>query len=80
MYGDDAQSASNYRIIRIVNQTTKDVYYCRMHNHSTMGVTTGSTIVSTEFDVPSGTGTGTSELYVVANGIPSKPKKVTINP
>jgi hypothetical protein len=80
MYGDDAQSASNYPIVRIVNQTTKDVYYCRTHNHSTMGVATGSTIVSTEFDIPSGIGTGTSELYVVANGIPSKPKKVTINP
>jgi hypothetical protein len=80
MYGDDAQMATNYPIIRIVNQTTKDVYYCRTHNHSTMGVATGATIVSTEFDVPSGIATGTSELYVVANGIPSKPKKVTINP
>jgi hypothetical protein len=80
MYGDDAQMASNYPIVRIVNQATRDVYYCRTHNHSTMGVATGATIVSTEFDVPSNIATGVSALYVVANGIPSKPKKVTINP
>jgi len=79
MYGDDAQMASNYPIVRIVNQATRDVYYCRTHNHSTMGVATGATIVSTEFDIPSNIATGVSALYVVANGIPSKLKKVTIN-
>jgi hypothetical protein len=76
--GDDAQMATNYPIIRIVNQATKDVYYCRTHNHSTMGVATGATIVSTEFDIPSTVPAGTNELFVVANGIPSKPKKVII--
>ena len=35
------------------------------------GVATGSTAVSTNFDVPSGMPTGPCELYVVANGIPS---------
>jgi hypothetical protein len=78
MYGDDAQMASNYPIVRIVNPTTHDVYYCRTHNHSTMGVATGATIVSTEFDIPSTVPAGTNELFVVANGIPSKPKKVII--
>ena len=78
MYGDDAQMATNYPIIRIENPTTKDIYYCTTHNHSTMGVATGSTIVSTEFDIPSTVPAGTSELFVVANGIPSKPVKVTI--
>ena len=80
MYGDDAQMASNYPIVRIVNQATRDVYYCRTHNHSTMGVATGATIVSTEFDIPSNIATGVSALYVVANGIPSKLKIVTISP
>jgi hypothetical protein len=80
MYGDDAQMASNYPLVRIVNTSTKAVTYCRTHNHSTMGVATGSTVVSTEFDVPSTIATGASELYVVANGIPSKPVKVNIKP
>jgi hypothetical protein len=78
MYGDDAQMATNYPIIRIENPTTKDIYYCTTHNHSTMGVATGATIVSTEFDIPATVPAGTSELFVVANGIPSKPAKVTI--
>jgi len=80
MYGDDQQMATNYPLVRIVNAATKNVVYCRTHNHSTMGVATGSTIVSTEFDVPATIGTGLSELFVVANGIPSKPVKVMIKP
>jgi hypothetical protein len=43
-----------------------------------MGVATGKTVVSTEFDIPSTIGTGASELVVVANGIPSAAKTVTI--
>jgi hypothetical protein len=44
-----------------------------------MGVATGKTIVSTNFDVSAATETGTSTLVVVANGIPSKPVSVTVN-
>jgi hypothetical protein len=78
MYGDDAQMATNYPLVRIVNAASKNVVYCRTHNHSTMGVATGATVVSTEFDIPSTIETGASELFVVANGIPSKPVKVEI--
>ncbi len=80
MYGDDAQMASNYPLVRIVNQATKHVFYARTYNHSTMGVATGSAIVSTTFDLPATIETGSSQLYVVANGIPSLAKKVTIKP
>lgn len=79
MYGDDAQMATNYPLVRIVNQATKHVFYARTHNHSTMGVATGTAIVSTMFDVPSTIETGASSIFVVANGIPSAPKLVTIN-
>jgi hypothetical protein len=78
MYGDDAQMATNYPLVRITNNSSGDVVYCKTHNHSTMGVATGSTIVSTEFDIPSTIQTGASELVVVANGIPSQPVNVTI--
>ncbi len=77
-YGDDAQMATNYPLIRIHNNTSKHVAYCRTQNHSTMGVATGSVVHSTEFLVPSGIGLGASELRVIANGIASDPVAVTI--
>lgn len=78
-YGDDSQQASSYPLVRIVNLTTKHVFYARTHDHSTMGIATGSAIVSTSFDVPTGIETGKSAIYVVANGIASAPKPVTVN-
>jgi hypothetical protein len=78
MYGDDAQMATNYPLVRITNNSTGHVFYARTHDHSSMGVATGSKIVSTNFDVPTGMETGASELVVVANGIPSDPVAVTV--
>jgi len=40
-------------------------FLCRTHDHSTMAVATGSAIVSTNFDVPSGMETGPSSLEVL---------------
>jgi hypothetical protein len=79
-YGDDAQSASNYPLVRITNNATGHVFYARTHSHSTMGVATGSAVVSTQFDVPAGIETGSSTLRVVANGIPSNPVSVQVLP
>jgi len=78
-YGDDSQMATSYPLVRIVNLATKHVFYARTHNHSTMGIATGSATVSTSFDVPANIETGTSGVFVVANGIASKGVKVTIN-
>ena len=72
-YGDDAQAATNYPLVRIVNHATKHVQYARTHDHSTMAVATGGTIVSTQFDVPTNLEPGAADLVVVANGIPSLP-------
>jgi hypothetical protein len=77
-YGDDAQSATNYPLVRITNNTTGHVFYARTHDHSTMAVATGSATVSTKFDIPSGIETGASTLQVVANGIPSNGVPVQI--
>jgi hypothetical protein len=71
-YGDENQNATNYPLVRITNNATGHIFYARTHNHSTMGVATGSKIVSTSFDVPSGISPGASTLEVVANGIASK--------
>jgi Kelch motif protein len=77
-YGDDGQMASSYPLVRIENQATKHIFYARTHNHSTMGIATGAAIVSTTFDVPATIETGKSAIFVVANGIASAPKLVTI--
>jgi hypothetical protein len=78
-YGDDYQAATNYPLVRITNRATGHVFYARTHDHSTMGVATGATIVSTSFDVPSGMETGAADLVVVANGISSASVAVTVS-
>jgi hypothetical protein len=78
-YGDDVQNATNYPLVRITNNATGHVFYCKTHGHSTMAVATGSAIVSTSFDVPTGIETGASTLVVVANGISSASVAVTVN-
>lgn len=78
MYGDDAQSATNYPLIRITNNATGHVFYVKTHDHSTMAVATGGASVSTMFDVPGNVELGDSTLQVVANGIPSSPYPVTV--
>ncbi|HTU43204.1 MAG TPA: Ig-like domain-containing protein [Candidatus Aquilonibacter sp.] len=70
-YGDDFQDATNYPLVQLVNKATGNVFYAKTHGHSTMAVATGSTPVSTNFDVPADMETGPCSLYVIANGIPS---------
>ena len=77
--GDEYQSSTNYPLVQITNGSTGHVFYARTHDHSTMGVATGSASVSTNFDVSSSTETGASTLVVIANGIPSAPVSITVN-
>jgi hypothetical protein len=77
-FGDEFQCATNYPLVRIINKATGHVVYAATHDHSTMGVATGSLEVSTRFDVPNGIETGPSKLEVVANGIASAPINITV--
>jgi hypothetical protein len=77
--GDELNAATNYPLVRITNTASGHVFYARTHGHSSMGVATGNTIVSTLFDVPAGMETGAGSLTVVANGIASVPVSVTVN-
>lgn len=77
-FGDEFDTHTNYPLVRITITSTGHVFYCRTHDHSTMGVATGNKTVSTHFDVPSGMETGAGELEVVANGIPSTAVAVTV--
>lgn len=77
-FGDDSSFATNYPLVRITNTASHNVVYARTHDHSTMGVATGSAIVSTNFDVPATIELGSSTLEVVANGIPSTPFNINV--
>jgi hypothetical protein len=78
-FGDEFQTATNYPIVRITNGATGHVFYAKTHGHSTMGVATGTAIVSTNFDVPAAAETGASTIEVIANGIASAPAAVTVD-
>jgi len=77
-YGDDAQMATNYPLVKIRNNATGHVFFCRTHDHSTMSVNTGTVIRSTRFDVHAGIELGASQLTVIANGISSNPIAVSV--
>jgi hypothetical protein len=78
-YGDDAQQATNYPLVRATNVATGVISYWSTSYHSTMAVATGSAIVTTTFTVPSTLTLGTYQLCVVANGIASDPVSVTVD-
>lgn len=77
-FGDEFDTHTNYPLVRITNNSTGHVFYCRTHDHSSMGVATGNKTITTNFDVPSGAETGASIIEVVANGIPSVSAAVTV--
>jgi hypothetical protein len=77
-YGDDAQMATNYPIVRVRNNSSGHLFYCRTFNYSTMGVNTGTVIHNTQFTIPSGAELGASQITVIANGIASDPVNVNV--
>lgn len=76
-YGDDFQDATNWPLVEAVS-STGTVSFFKSHSFSTMGVATGSAIVSAQFDVPATFATGAYTLYAVTNGIPSAGVAVTV--
>jgi hypothetical protein len=77
-YGDDAQDATNFPLVRITNATTGDVCYGRSYNFSTMGVWTSGT-TNAVFDIPAGCESGASRLQVIVNGIASTAVRVRLH-
>lgn len=71
LFGDENQNATNYPVAVITNDATGHKFFARTSDFSTMGVATGSTMVSADFTVLSGTETGDSTLTLITNGIPS---------
>ena len=77
-YGDDAQSATNFPLVRLTNVVTGSVYYALTKNFST-GVATGATAVQTTFVAPSSMDIGLTTLEVVANGLSSAIATINVN-
>ena len=88
-YGDDAEAATNYPLVRVTNTANNQVRYCRTSNHTTldansntvtsMGVATGAAVITTTAAIPGDLSPGQYTLEVVANGIPSLPFSVTVS-
>jgi len=76
-YGDDVQGATNYPLVRIVNNSSGHVFYARTFDPSTMSIAPGQS-GSTHFTVSKGTPTGAGKLYVVANGIASQAFSISV--
>lgn len=70
-YGDDAQMATNFPIVRLTNTATSKVRYLFSSGFSTLGIATGNTPVSTTISIPSDMVAGQYNMVVIANGIPS---------
>jgi hypothetical protein len=77
-YGDDAEMASNYPIVRLTDPGG-NVSYARTYNW-TPGVATGTKLVTTDFTVPAGLLANTYMVSVIANGVASSPMSLTLDP
>ena len=76
-FGDDYQAATNFPLVKIVNDATNVVTYARTSGMTSMSVEP-NVASSTNFALPKTTPMGASELYVGANGIWSSPTAVSI--
>ena len=77
-YGDDAQMATNYPMVRITNTATGDMFYARTSGFSAMSVKAGQ-FSHASFVLPTTAETGASTLVVVADGVASTPVNVTVD-
>ncbi len=76
-YGDDAQMATNYPIVRFTNVDTGHVVYARSTGLSSYSVAPKA-LSQAVFTVPSKIESGYSLMEVVANGVGSKPSLVDV--
>ena len=77
-YGDDATMATNYPIARLKKGAKE--WYCRTAHHSTMGIATGTSTVTTVVAIPAAVPPGDYQFHIIANGIESLGVPVKIVP
>jgi len=74
-YGDDAQMASNYPLVRL-QSSSGAISFATTFQWSSAGVATGGSNETTLFSLPTGDAPGAYLVSVVANGIASNPALV----
>jgi len=78
-YGDDVQAATNFPIVKIVNDATGHEFYQRTFGFTrSVAFSPEEAGTSTNFTVTAATEKGASSLYVIANGIHSDPVPVVV--
>jgi PASTA domain-containing protein/List-Bact-rpt repeat protein len=77
VFGDDYQDSTDFPLVTITNDGTGAVAYARTSGLTNRSIAPGASSC-TDFTLPLGIETGTSELRVVANGIASAPVQVTV--
>jgi hypothetical protein len=77
-YGDDVQDNTNFPLVRITNNATGTITYAHTANWTSVSIDPG-VVSSIRFAAPSSTPTGASTLVVVANGIASAAKAITVS-
>jgi hypothetical protein len=70
---------TNYPLVFLRHRTTRKVWCCPTHDHTSMGVGVGAH-VTTHFRVPLDYVRGPSDMWVVTNGIPSAYVSVNDDP
>ena len=76
-FGDDYQSSTDFPLVQLTNEGTGAVAYARTWGMTNRSIAPGAPSC-TNFTLPNGIATGSYELRVIANGIPSAPVPVTI--
>jgi hypothetical protein len=76
-YGDDAQMATNYPIVRLTNTSTGHVFYARTSRFSTYSVA-ANIAGSADFTLPANIESGSFTLVAAASGNASAPVLVTV--
>ena len=77
-FGDEFESATNYPLVRVVNKISHHVFYATTSGFSNTSIT--PMVPSTfNFTIGKNFENGPSKMYVIANGIASKPIDVTIS-
>ena len=76
-YGDDLSPYTNFPLVRITNDDTRHVRYCKTHDfaHRKIGPDTHG---SAQFDLPADLELGPSTMETVANGIASPPVEINV--
>ena len=76
-FGDEFESSTNYPLVRIVNTASHHVFYATTSGFSNTSI--APMVPSTfNFTIGANIENGLSKMYVIANGIASKPIVVTI--